>query len=35
MLGWLSGENPGPLTDEGLHELYTVLLALTKRELGR
>jgi 3-deoxy-7-phosphoheptulonate synthase / chorismate mutase len=35
MLGWLSGENPGPLTDEGLRELYTELLALTKRELGR
>jgi chorismate mutase len=34
MLGWLAGENDGPLTDEGLRELYTELLALTKRELG-
>jgi chorismate mutase len=24
----------GPLTDEGLRELYTALLALTKREVG-
>jgi chorismate mutase len=35
MLGLLSGENPGPLSNEGLRELYTELLALTKRELGR
>jgi chorismate mutase len=35
MLGWLAGENEGPLSEEGLRELYTVLLALTKRELGR
>jgi chorismate mutase len=35
MLGRLTGENPGPLSDEGLRELYTELLALTKRELGR
>jgi chorismate mutase len=35
MLGWLSGENPGPLTDDGLRELYSELLALTKRELRR
>jgi chorismate mutase/prephenate dehydratase len=34
MLGWLAGENPGPLSDEGLRALYTELLALTKRELG-
>ena len=34
MLRWLTGENPGPLTEEGLRELYTELLALTKRELG-
>ena len=34
MLRWLTGENPGPLSDEGLRELYTELLALTKRELG-
>jgi chorismate mutase len=35
MLGYLKAENDGPLTDEGLRELYTELLALTKRELGR
>jgi chorismate mutase/prephenate dehydratase len=34
MLRRLTGENPGPLSDEGLRELYTELLALTKRELG-
>ena len=35
MLGRLAGENTGPLSDEGLRELYTELLALTKRELSR
>jgi chorismate mutase len=35
VLGWLTGVNDGPLTDEGVRELYTELLALTKRELGR
>jgi chorismate mutase len=35
MLRFLAGENPGPLTDEGLREVYAELLALTKRELGR
>jgi chorismate mutase len=35
MLGRLAGENAGPLSSEGLRELYTELLALTKRELGR
>jgi chorismate mutase len=34
MLRWLQERNPGPLGDEGLRELYTELLALTKRELG-
>jgi chorismate mutase len=34
MLDWLAGRNEGPLTDEGLRELYAELLALTKRELG-
>ena len=34
MLDWLSGRNDGPLSDEGLRDLYTELLALTKRELG-
>jgi chorismate mutase len=35
LLDHLAGENEGPLTDEGLRELYAELLALTKRELGR
>jgi chorismate mutase len=35
MLRFLSERNEGPLTDEGLREIYTELLALTKRELGR
>jgi chorismate mutase len=34
LLAALSGENPGPLSDAGLHELFGDLLALTKRELG-
>lgn len=28
------GENPGPLSADGLRRLYAELLALTKRELG-
>jgi chorismate mutase len=35
MLRWLTEENDGPLSDEGLRELYLEVLALTKRELGR
>lgn len=35
MLRRLTEENRGPLSDEGLRELYTEVLALTKRELGR
>jgi chorismate mutase len=35
MHGYLSERNEGPLTGEGLRELYSELLALTKRELGR
>jgi 3-deoxy-7-phosphoheptulonate synthase / chorismate mutase len=35
MLRRLTEENGGPLSDEGLRELYTEVLALTKRELGR
>lgn len=35
MLRRLTEENGGPLSDEGLRELYTELLALTKRELGQ
>ncbi|HXV33164.1 MAG TPA: chorismate mutase [Gaiellaceae bacterium] len=34
LLAALAGENPGPLSEEGLRELFTDLLALTKRELG-
>ena len=31
----LGAQNVGPLTPEGLRELYTYLLDLTKREVGR
>ena len=31
----LAGANRGPLSREGLHELVTELLDLTKREVGR
>jgi chorismate mutase len=34
LLAALAAENAGPLSDEGLRELFTDLLALTKRELG-
>ena len=34
LLAALVAENAGPLSDEGLRELFTGLLALTKRELG-
>jgi chorismate mutase len=34
LLSELVGENLGPLSDDGLRELFTGLLALTKRELG-
>jgi len=34
MLEERSGENRGPLTEEGLRALYAELLALTKREVG-
>jgi chorismate mutase len=33
LLTALAGENPGPLSEAGLRELFTGLLALTKREL--
>ena len=33
LLAELAEENPGPLSEEGLRELFTDLLALTKREL--
>jgi chorismate mutase len=35
LLEYLAEANRGPLSAEGLHELYTTLLDLTKRELGR
>jgi len=31
---YLAGANRGPLTDDGLHEIYGHLLDLTKREIG-
>ena len=30
----LAAANTGPLSEEGLRELFTTVLALTKRELG-
>jgi chorismate mutase len=30
----LRADNPGPLSDEGLDDLVSALLAVTKRELG-
>jgi chorismate mutase len=35
MLQYLTRANRGPLSPEGLRELYTELLDLTKREVGR
>ena len=35
LLQHLTDANPGPLSAHGLQELYTILLDLTKRELGR
>ena len=35
MLQYLTRANRGPLTVEGLREIYTELLDLTKREIGR
>jgi chorismate mutase len=34
LLEYLADANRGPLSAEGLRELYTTLLDLTKRELG-
>jgi chorismate mutase len=34
LLAVLASENPGPLSEAGLRELFGDLLALTKRELG-
>ena len=35
MLQFLTRSNRGPLSPEGLREIYTELLDLTKREVGR
>ncbi len=35
LLQYLADANRGPLSADGLREIYTELLALTKRELGR
>ena len=35
MLSYLQRANRGPLTSEGLHELFAEILDLTKREVGR
>ena len=35
MFRYLARANRGPLTAEGLHELYSEVLALTKREVER
>lgn len=35
MFSYLSRANRGPLTTEGLREIYAALLDLTKREVGR
>jgi chorismate mutase len=35
MLQFLSRANRGPLSPDGLREIYTELLDLTKREIGR
>lgn len=32
MRDYLVAANPGPLSDDGLDEIYTLLLSLTKRE---
>ena len=34
LLQHLASENRGPLSEDGLREFYTEILALTKRELG-
>lgn len=34
LLSHLAGANPGPLSPEGLREIYSALLDLTKRELA-
>ncbi len=34
VITYLSRSNPGPLSDEGLREIYGVILGVVKRELG-
>jgi chorismate mutase len=34
MLDELAGSNAGPLSEEGLHELFSTILDLTKREVA-
>jgi chorismate mutase len=35
LIGELAASNPGPVTEEGVRELFREVLALTKRELNR
>jgi chorismate mutase len=35
MLQYLARANRGPLSGEGLHEIFAAILDLTKREVGR
>jgi chorismate mutase len=35
LLGYLKGENRGPLSEEGVEELVTFVLDLVKREVAR
>jgi chorismate mutase len=35
MLQYLARANRGPLSSEGLHEIFAAILELTKREVGR
>ena len=35
MLSYLTRANRGPLSAEGLHEIFSEILDLTKREVGR
>jgi hypothetical protein len=35
MLQYLARANRGPLSTEGLHELFTLILDLSKREVSR
>ena len=35
MVSYLARANGGPLSNDGLHEIFNVLLDLTKREVGK